>query len=1743
MSSLTGRGERFPGLVRGTAWDTQTQHHGDFSALRPAPEGSRDDTLRNTMCQRSSYKSLPGYGVGERGANMSYGTGTLCRSTVSALTGFGRAEQKVTCCEKCSTTLLGLKKQALSLAVHQQFSCKDSSDLSSFLHDNLRIQSRPTDSWEHGECSTCGTTVNDLKQEAIFLALNRGQVPTRPPFEPSFGPPFPSATLLGHLDSTLTKYEERPSRDFTRTLQHFRSRTHSPLRNQCSPQNTRAPSSPKTPQRTPQTLRRRGAKSPHRDMDRWVDEQKQLVSSKSTLPRVRHQTADKSSGEAGAVQINSKLPHITRVVTIANTAAMSFLAKAAEKLNLTLRKKGHASDSAPAQFSTCFRDVIQKNPPAAPSCLLQAATRTKDSPSVGKVRVVLRVNPDLPQSPGPPSILQVDSSRRRVTVMEPFYKGHPYSTLTLGRDKSLVKTFNFDATYPQHASQADLCAGVLPDVIRCVLSGSDGCVLALGCSDVGSWSSMVGSDDSPQKLGLIPCAISWLYAAIERRREKTWTDLSVSVSALELCCGEEDTLRDLLGEMLPTGGSIQDSPTAHIKLQEDPVCGVQVRNHNRVKAPTAERAASLLDAAITARRHTDFVTYLSHSSIMFFTLHVQPPRTETSTIGKGSRGPTKLTMIDVCRGMRYSKNRYPYAELSPIVLSLLNGQRTIPNKSSKLSLLLRESLGHVNCHTAVVAQVSDSVSLLDETLSTIQTAAKIRRTQRRAQQSGSCSPHARSLTREKKAPKTLSLRAFHSTEEVDSDVRPLRFRGRLYDEQSGSEQSCDTVIQIDSRGLVQANAAPRVNQPEFVPIIPSLHPSKTEVDDPEFTALLKELLKIPQLHGDKKKQEAVIETLKCDTFAELQERLGCIDGSELTAETLKLVQNAVKLEPVKNNVDIRVSKAAVLSQTTNQKPGAEADAAFNGDSFQREDSGLYDCEECSAASSGEELLNQTLTRNATRHSENHKISKKADGLSVMNQPKSSQDPAESCEWYKPDKRASPIGKSNSPSTSCPNSQTTSVVLGDILPNVPSTENKEMKATITVTVKQPLDQKGQDEIVFSMVEEVTISGGMSSVSTTGNIICFQNASQNGQKGGGSSQPIRIISNVMGDDANATTEATPKEIVRPEKGSLPSFINPMLMNTDIEEVEESAKKEKHSNEIKLEKEIKKKEVKCKEHSKPLETKSGSGAKDDSKINSTDNKTCTKMSKSPEKSQPTDADSVCANNSPKTSRRDCPVDEITPLRTGVAPGCQGATTPVVFKSGTLPRGWQDSKVLSNDSHRGNLKDPIEVTSSTPGSPRVTVDKWEGRQYSHTNKDASFTPKKAMPSLFESGRSKSPFDDTSRLFSVKLEQLVSRTNSLERNPRDFPIFEHGSSSTSSKSSSNGASKSYRVHSEGDYTLPRTSRSPKRNAKLDQNYATVEYGKQSKLSAKDKLKIASPKVRRQSAPSIKNMSLPHKNVHQSSINRSASLSPDGKTVSFERMSTFLSSSPPRSHQSLSRTPSQSSTCSSSKSAIQGFVSGSISELLKDRSGSPSSLDQMSTIPSPYSQVTAPRLPSPNGYASDTTSVLSGDLPPAMGKTSLYFSNRNSTVSSGYGSMLRERDSEASDRSGSGLSAGRSGRSSKKRGPTGVHQRRQHESSQSLKRSTSGPRSRFVEHEIPEGYEIKVYDIDNAQRTQKRSGPNVFQCQAEVFGASSEEDVRGTVSHRPHGGARGGQTLQHITAHHVEPRGGAFTDLRGHRGS
>lgn len=84
---------------------------------------------------------------------------------------------------------------------------------------------------------------------------------------------------------------------------------------------------------------------------------------------------------------------------------------------------------------------------------------------------------------------------------------------------------------------------------------------------------MIGRDDSTQSLGIIPCAIAWLFRLINERKEKTGARFSVRISAVEVW-GKEEKLRDLLAEVAT--GSLQDGQSPGVYLCEDPICGTQV---------------------------------------------------------------------------------------------------------------------------------------------------------------------------------------------------------------------------------------------------------------------------------------------------------------------------------------------------------------------------------------------------------------------------------------------------------------------------------------------------------------------------------------------------------------------------------------------------------------------------------------------------------------------------------------------------------------------------------------------------------------------------------------------------------------------------------------------------------------------------------------------------------------------------------------------------------------------------------------------------------------------------------------------------------------------------------------------------------------------------------------------------------------------------------------------------------------
>ncbi|KAJ8290599.1 hypothetical protein GJAV_G00015110 [Gymnothorax javanicus] len=159
---------------------------------------------------------------------------------------------------------------------------------------------------------------------------------------------------------------------------------------------------------------------------------------------------------------------------------------------------------------------------------------------------------------------------------------------------------------------------------------------------------MIGKDDSMQSLGIIPCAISWLFKLINERKEKTGARFSVRVSAVEVW-GKDENLKDLLSEVAT--GSLQDGQSPGVYLCEDPICGMQLQNQSELRAPSAEKAAFFLDAAIASRSSSrpDCNEEEKRNSHMLFTLHIYQYRMEKTSKGgtvDPARNPTRLSQLE-----------------------------------------------------------------------------------------------------------------------------------------------------------------------------------------------------------------------------------------------------------------------------------------------------------------------------------------------------------------------------------------------------------------------------------------------------------------------------------------------------------------------------------------------------------------------------------------------------------------------------------------------------------------------------------------------------------------------------------------------------------------------------------------------------------------------------------------------------------------------------------------------------------------------------------------------------------------------------------------------------------------------------------------------------------------------------------------------------------------------------------------
>ncbi|KAF7651847.1 hypothetical protein LDENG_00104760 [Lucifuga dentata] len=536
---------------------------------------------------------------------------------------------------------------------------------------------------------------------------------------------------------------------------------------------------------------------------------------------------------------------------------------AAQKLSLSRLKKPRPATEASGPPG--FSGALQLSPPAVPPCLLRARSKVKDASGMGKVRVMVRICSAQNESSESTSFLKVNGCRKQLTLCQTESEGQS-GAVQKRSSASAPKTFTFDGVFSQDASQAEVCSGTVMEVIQSVMKGADGCIFCYGHANLGKTYTMIGRQNSAHSLGVVPTSISWLFKVLQERQEKAGLRFSVQVSAVEIS-GREETLTDLLADLRPSSSSSsraqQEAPGPGVSLREDPICGSQLQNQTVLMASSADRAAFFLDVALAARRSSRMPSNqeVRRNSHFLFTLHLQQEKTDKSNSAAMSGACSRLHLLDLgsCE-MDISWTRegggrcLSLSALGSVIFALANGAKHVPYGDSKLAMLLSQSLGNINCRTTMIAHVSAATSSSTETLSTLLLASRILCSTKNKSMYASSSTGGESSCEEGHSHRPR-LSYFHPrTIAFDSDTNP--------DYSSSSEHSCDTVVYVGPGGTAVSDheLSDSEGLPAFVPIVPSL--------------VNKQVKDAARSDGDR---------LKCNTFAELQERLECIDGSEVSA--------------------------------------------------------------------------------------------------------------------------------------------------------------------------------------------------------------------------------------------------------------------------------------------------------------------------------------------------------------------------------------------------------------------------------------------------------------------------------------------------------------------------------------------------------------------------------------------------------------------------------------------------------------------------------------------------------------------------------------------------------------------------------------------------------------------------------------------------------------------------------------------
>uniref|UniRef100_A0ACD5WX50 Uncharacterized protein n=1 Tax=Avena sativa TaxID=4498 RepID=A0ACD5WX50_AVESA len=333
------------------------------------------------------------------------------------------------------------------------------------------------------------------------------------------------------------------------------------------------------------------------------------------------------------------------------------------------------------------------------------------------VQVVLRCRPlhEEEQKANVQSVISCNDMKREVTVLNSLFK-------------QADKTYTFDKVFGPKSQQRAIYDHAVAPIVNDVLEGYNCTVFAFGQTGTGKTYTMEGElmqqvGELPASAGVMPRAVRHIFDMLEARK----ADYSMKVTFLELY---NEELTDLLASEDQSRFPEDRPKRSTVSLMEDGKGGAVIRGLEEIVVYSPGEIYSLLGQGSARRRTADTTlnkqSSRSHSVFSIY-IHVKVTTIGNQEFMKCGR----LNLVDLAgsesidrsgakevRAREAGELNKSLLTLGRVITALVEHSGHVPYRDSKLTRLLRESLGG-KAKTCIIATVTPAVHCLEETRVTL----------------------------------------------------------------------------------------------------------------------------------------------------------------------------------------------------------------------------------------------------------------------------------------------------------------------------------------------------------------------------------------------------------------------------------------------------------------------------------------------------------------------------------------------------------------------------------------------------------------------------------------------------------------------------------------------------------------------------------------------------------------------------------------------------------------------------------------------------------------------------------------------------------------------------------------------------------------------------------------------------------------------------------------------------------------